>query len=183
MPTAQVPLTFPTGMQRGALNGQGANAGPMERLERGIYHLLGARRLMFPGSSFPRTYLNVSTVTIYTKVLRAAHTLGARLYLQYATITPAHNFKLTINGAVTSPSIALPGTAAGLSGALGVNGSREACLGFTLGTNVDSERAVVDLEIMIDFAWADEVAALVNPDIRVYSWQIVPDDVPSVTGS
>jgi hypothetical protein len=180
VPTAPVPSSFPTGMQRGALNGQPAAAAVGERLERGIYHLLGARRLQFPGSSHPRTYANLGSAIIYTRVLRSAHTYGARLYLQYATVTPYTAFKLSISGGVTSPSIPLPPTPAGYS----VDASREASLWFQLGTNVDSERATVDLTITIAFAWEDPTVGLVTtPDIRVYSWQIVPDDVQSVTGS
>lgn len=180
MPTAPVPSTFPTGMQRGALNGQPAAGAVGERLERGIYHLLGARRLQFPGSSHPRTYANLGSAVIRTRCLRAAHTYGARLYLQYATLTPYHAFKLSITGGVTSPVVHLPPTPAGYS----VDGSREAALAFVLGANVNSERAAVDLVITIDFAWVDPTVALVTtPDIRVYSWQIVPDDVQSVTGS
>lgn len=181
MPTAPVPLTFPSGLQRGARNGQNATGAVGERLERAAYHLLGARRLQFPGSSFPRTYTGTGTLTtLYTKVLRAAHTYGARLYLQYATFVPQQNFKITLAGAVTNPSIALPGTSNGYS----VDDAAEASMYFVLGSNVDSERAIVDLSLTLAFTWADPViASLLTPGIRIYSWQIIPDDVQTVTGS
>lgn len=180
MPTVPVPPSFPVGLQRGALNGQNATGAVGERLERAAYHLLGARRLQFPGSSFPRTYTGTGTLTtLRTKVLRAAHTYSARLYLQYATVTPLHNFKITLSGAVTNPTIALPGTSNGYS----VDDAGEASMYFVLGSNVDSERAVVDLALALEFTWADPVAAVVTPGIRIYSWQIIPDDVQTVTGS
>jgi len=181
MPTAPVPLTFPSGLQRGALNGQNATGGVGERLERAAYHLLGARKLQFPGSCFPRTYTGTGTLTtLYTRVLRAAHTYGARLVMQYATVVPQMTFKLTLAGAVTNPSIALPGTANGYS----VDDAAEASMYFVLGSNVDSERAIVDLSLALEFTWADPVAGgLVTPGIRIYSWQIIPDDVQTVTGS
>lgn len=180
MPSAPVPLTFPSGLQRGALNGQNATGSVGERLERAVYHLLGARRFQFPGSSFPRTYTGTGTVTtIYTKALRAAHTYGARLYLQYATVTPLHHFKATLAGAVTNPTIALPGTANGYS----VDDALEGAMYFILGSNVDSERAVVDLSLEVEFAWRDASVSAVTPGIRIYSWQIIPEDVQTVTGS
>lgn len=181
MPTAPVPLTFPTGMQRGAQNGQPATATPGERIERGIYHLLGARRLQFPGSSFPRTHTGTGLVaTIHARVLRSAYTYGARLYLYYATLVPQLTFKLALSGAVTNPSIALPGSANGYS----VDDALEASAAFILGANTDSERGVVDLSFGISFAWGDpSVLSVVTPGIRLYSWQIVPDDVQTVVGS
>ena len=181
MPSAPVPQTFPSGMQKNALNGQPATATPGERLERGIYHLLGARRLHMPGSCFPRTYTGTGTVTtLHQRILRSAHTYRARWRIIYATVTPYVNFKFTIAGATTNPSVALPGTANGYS----VDDASEVEVGFVLGANTDSERAAVDISGAVIFAWAEAVTeSLVTPGIRIYSWQIIPDDVQMVTGS
>lgn len=181
MPSAAVPATFPSGMQKNALNGQPATATPGERLERGVYHLLGARHLHMPGSCFPRTYSGTGTVTtLYQRILRSAHTYRARLRIIYATIVPYSNFKVTIAGAVTNPSVALPGTPNGYS----VDDAEEVEVGFVLGSNVDSERAAVDISAAIIHAWTEAVTeSVLTPGIRIYSWQIVPDDVQMVTGS
>jgi hypothetical protein len=181
MPSAAVPPTFPSAMQRNALNGQPAVGSVGERLERGIYHLLGARRLHLPGSCFPRTYTGTGTVTtLHQRILRSAHTYRARWRILYATITPYVNFKFTMSGAVTNPSVALPGTANGYS----VDDASEVEVGFVLGSNVDSERAAVDISAAIIHAWTEAVTeSLVTPGIRIYSWQIIPDDVQMVTGS
>ncbi len=180
MPTAPVPPTFPSGMQQNALNGQPATALPGERLERGIHHLLGARHLHMPGSCFPRTYSGTGTVTtLHQRILRSAHTYRARLRIIYATIVPYSNFKVTIAGALTNPSVALHGTPG-----FTVDESEEVEVGFILGANTDSERGIVDISADIIHTWTEAVTgSLITPAIRIFSWQIVPDDVPSVTGA
>lgn len=181
MPSAAVPPTFPSTMRANALNGQPATATPGERLERGIYHLLGARRLHLPGSCFPRTYSGTGTVTtLHQRILRSAHTYRARWRIIYATVTPYTNFKLTIAGATTNPSVALPATSNGYS----VDDAEEVEVGFVLGSNTDSERGTVDISAAIIHTWSEAVTeSLVTPGIRIYAWQIVPDDVQTVTGS
>lgn len=179
MPTLTVPPEFPTGLSRGCLNGQAADASPVEAIERAIAHLCGGRRHSIPLWLMPRTLGTLLTTSIRPRFRRAAWTGEAILYLTYTTKTPWDRWILTIGGDATIDYIGIP-PSPGVTVAEAV----EVAVPFDMGTVIESEAGDFNLNLDFAFSWRDSAfVGIVAEEIILYSAFLSVAAVPQITGT
>lgn len=176
MPTLAVPPELPVGLSRGCLNGQAADASPIEAIERAIPHLLGHRRHSIPLWCHPRVI--DTTATYHLRVRRQPWTAGAVLYLTYSTITPWDIWQAQVGGDVATAKVTLPASADP-----SVGGADEVALPFVLGDGSNAAPADVNITLTLSFQRRDPALnTLLAKEATFYSAFLAVDPASEITG-
>lgn len=175
--TLQVPSNMPVGLDRACLNGQAADATPVEQIERAIAHMLGRRRHTIPLWCHPRI-VTTGPQVYNLRVRRQSWTAGATLYLTYATISPWDYWTLAVGGDVAAAQVIVPPSPDN-----SVGGAEEVALRFTLGDGSAQAVADVNITLTLTFARRDPVVdLLLARAITLYSAFLATDPSTEITG-